>query len=140
MIERLSDGKQQVDFGHSVFPQWIANQFLDSPQFDKHITKLRKQLKERRDTLVSALENLSKDKSHFFVPQGGIHLWCKINVEIDEYKLLEESMKNGVSFVPGSIMGSKKGHVRFTYGRGEKQSIREGVSRFVRALQSFDGY
>src|SRR5699024_4939181 len=43
VIERLSDGKQQVDFGHSVFPQLIANQFLDSPQFDKHITKLRKQ-------------------------------------------------------------------------------------------------
>ena len=27
VIERLADAKQQVDFGHSVFTQWVANQF-----------------------------------------------------------------------------------------------------------------
>lgn len=138
VIERLSDGKQQVDFGHSIFPQWIAGQFLGSSQFDQHILDLRKQLKERRNVLVSALEILAKNETNFFIPQGGIHLWCKIKQEIDEYKLLEESMKNGVAFVPGNIMGSKMGFVRFTYGRGDKQSIKEGVCRFVRALQSFD--
>jgi GntR family transcriptional regulator, regulator for abcA and norABC len=138
VIERLSDAKQQVDFGHSVFPQWIANQFLDSPQFDKHILMLRRQLKERRDELISALQILTENKMNYFVPQGGIHLWCKIYANIDEYRLLEESMKNGIAFVPGSIMGSNKGYVRFTYGRGEKKSITEGVSRFVRTLQGFD--
>lgn len=138
VIERLSDGKQQVDFGHSVFPQWVASQFLESPQFDKHIFKLRNQLKERRNELIAALETLPENKMNYFVPQGGIHLWCKLNVEIDDYKLLEESMKNGVAFVPGSIMGTKRSCIRFTYGRGEKLLIREGVSRFVRALQCFD--
>lgn len=104
----------------------------------KHILNLRKQLKERRDELISALEISLQNRMSYSVPEGGIHLWCKINAEIDEDKLLKESMKNGVAFVPGSIMGSKEGYVRFTYGKGDKQSIREGVSRFVRALQSFD--
>ena len=40
VIERLADA-QQVDFGHSVFPQWIANEFLGSSQFDSHIKMLR---------------------------------------------------------------------------------------------------
>jgi GntR family transcriptional regulator, regulator for abcA and norABC len=137
VIKRLSDGKQQIDFGHSVFPQWIAKQFLDSPQFDKHVSNLRIQLKERRNALILALDSLSKNEVTYLVPQGGIHLWCKINREIDEYKLLEESMKNGVSFVPGRIMGSTNGYVRFTYGRGNGASIQEGISRFVFALRSY---
>jgi GntR family transcriptional regulator, regulator for abcA and norABC len=137
VIKRLSDGKQQIDFGHSVFPQWIAKQFLDSPQFDKHVSNLRIQLKERRNALILALDSLSENEVTYLVPQGGIHLWCKINREIDEYKLLEESMKNGVSFVPGRIMGSTNGYVRFTYGRGNGASIQEGISRFVFALRSY---
>ncbi|PIC79421.1 GntR family transcriptional regulator [Sporosarcina sp. P18a] len=139
VITRLSDGKQQIDFGHSVFPQWIANQFLDSPQFDKHVSNLRIQLKERRDALILALDSLTKNEITYVVPQGGIHLWCKIHHEMDEYKLLEESMKNGVSFVPGRLMGSKNGYVRFTYGKGNGASIQEGISRFASALRSYRG-
>ncbi|PID15315.1 GntR family transcriptional regulator [Sporosarcina sp. P34] len=139
VIARLSDGKQQIDFGHSVFPQWIANQFLDSPQFDKHVSNLRIQLRERRDALMLALDSLTKNEVTYVVPQGGIHLWCKIHHEIDEYTLLEESMKHGVSFVPGRLMGSKNGYVRFTYGKGNGASITEGISRFAYALRSFRG-
>jgi len=66
---------------------------------------------------------------------------CQIeeSLEIDEYKLLEESMKKGVSFVPGRLMGSKNGYVRFTYGKGNGASIQEGISRFVYALRSYRG-
>ena len=138
VIKRLSDGKQQIDFGHSVFPQWIANQFIDSPQFDKHVSDLRIQLRERRNALILALDSLTKNEVTYLVPQGGIHLWCKINHEIDEYKLLEESMKQGVSFVPGRIMGSTNGYVRFTYGNGNGALIQEGISRFVYALKSYE--
>ncbi|GKV56343.1 transcriptional regulator [Sporosarcina sp. NCCP-2222] len=136
VIKRLSDGRQQIDFGHSVFPQWIANRFLDSPQFEKHVSNLRIQLRERRNALILALDSLSNEVT-YLVPQGGIHLWCKITDEIDEFKLLEESMKNGVSFVPGRIMGSKSGYARFTYGKGNGASIQEGISRFATALRSY---
>ena len=137
VIQRLSDGKQQIDFGHSVFPEWIANQFLNSAQFDKHVANLRVQLKERRDVLISTLDRLSKNEITYFVPQGGIHLWCKINREVDDYKLLEEAMRNGVSFVPGRIRGTKNGYIRFTYGKGDKESIEEGISRFVYTLKNY---
>ena len=136
VIERLSDAKQQVDFGHSVFPQWIADQFLNSVQFDQHVMNLRKQLELRRDVMIRALANLSNGKFSYHIPKGGIHLWCEINEEIDEFKLLEKSLENGVSFVPGKIMGSEKGYVRFTYGREGEQAISEGIFRFVHAIES----
>ncbi|WP_078411537.1 MocR-like pyridoxine biosynthesis transcription factor PdxR [Priestia abyssalis] len=136
VIERLADAKQQVDFGHSVFPQWVAHQFLDSDYFHTHIGMLRKQLKQRRDELTSSLHEVLADEIEFLVPEGGIHMWCKLKASVNEFRLLEESMKKGVAFVPGSVFGSKKGYVRFTFGRGEAGLIGEGILRFADALKS----
>lgn len=134
VVQRLADAKQQVDFGHSIFPQWVANQFLGSEYFHPHIHFLRKQLKLRRDQIVSSLKQLLDDKISFSIPNGGIHLWCKLNEPVDEQKLLEESIRKGIAFVPGGILGSEKGCQRFTYGRVETSSIHEGIERFSEAL------
>lgn len=46
VIERLSDAKQQIDFGHASFIQWIANDFLESENLDFHINHLIKELEK----------------------------------------------------------------------------------------------
>jgi len=136
VIERLADAKQQIDFGHSGFTQWIANDFLEDKFFHLHIKELVKQLEKRRNQIVKSLENYLKDYVEFDPPQGGIHIWCKIKKEVNEIKLLEESIKRGVIYSPGSTMGSQKGFVRFTFSRETEQSIDEGIKRFSEALKS----
>lgn len=70
----------------------------------------------------------------YSIPQGGIHIWCKILKSFNEIQLLEESIKKGVIYVPGSTMGSKNGFVRFTFAREDEDSIDEGIKRFAEAL------
>lgn len=135
VINRLADAKQQVDFGHSIFPQWAADEFLKDPYFDAHISMLRDELKKRRDEIIRSLEVYLDEEVEFIPPKGGIHIWCRVKSVFNESQLLEESMKKGVSFVPGSVFGSGKGYVRFTYGRGETNLIQEGISRFADALK-----
>lgn len=135
VIERLSDAKQQIDFGHSSFTQWIANDFLESANFNLHIKNLVKELERRRDTIVQSLNTYLKNQVAFFIPQGGIHIWCQVLMKnYNETQLLEESIKRGVIYVPGSTMGSQKGYVRFTYAREDVESIDEGIKRFAQAL------
>lgn len=134
VIERLADAKQQVDFGHASFNQWIANDFLDSDFFDDHINNLVKQLESRRNQIVTSLDTFLKTEVNFNVPQGGIHLWCELKKEYNEAQLLEESIKRGVIYVPGSTMGSKKGNVRFTFARENEENINQGIRRFSEAL------
>jgi GntR family transcriptional regulator, regulator for abcA and norABC len=136
VIERLSDAKQQIDFGHSSFTQWIANDFLESDSFHLHIKRLVKELEKRRDQIVTSLNFYLKDQVEFAIPQGGIHIWCKVKKDFNETQLLEESIKKGVIYVPGSTMGSKKGYVRFTFAREDEASINEGIKRFTEALNS----
>ncbi|MCP3740770.1 PLP-dependent aminotransferase family protein [Rossellomorea sp. BNER] len=136
VIERLSDAKQLVDFGHASFTQWIANDFLESDIFDSHIINLVKQLEKRRNQIVTSLRSYLKNKVDFHLPQGGIHLWCKLNKNINEVLLLEESIKRGVIYVPGSTMGLNKGFIRFTFARENEANINEGIKRFADAFNS----
>ncbi|MDI2588698.1 PLP-dependent aminotransferase family protein [Psychrobacillus sp. NEAU-3TGS] len=134
VIERLSDAKQQIDFGHSSFTQWIANDFMESENFQYHTKKLIKELVKRRNQIVASLNFYLKDQVEFSIPLGGIHIWCKIKKDYNEVQLLEESIKRGVIYVPGSTMGSKKGFVRFTFAREDEESIDKGIKRFAEAL------
>lgn len=138
VIERLADAKQQVDFGHASFTQWIANDFLDSDYLEDHLNKLVKELKQRRDQIVASISSTLKDQVEFEVPQGGIHLWCKLKKDYHESQLLEESIKRGVIYAPGSTLGSDKGFVRFTFARENVKNIEEGIRRFSEAFFSLE--
>lgn len=134
VIERLSDAKQQVDFGHASFTQWIANEFLESDYFDDHINHLVKRLEQRRNQIITSIETYLKGEMDYNVPQGGIHLWCRLKVELNEAQLLEESIKRGFIYVPGSTMGSDRSCIRFTFARENEESIDEGIKRFSEAF------
>ena len=134
VIDRLADARQQIDFGLSVFPQLIANQFLQSPEFPRHLNFLRQELLERRNEMISAFQDILGEKVEFTIPKGGLFIWCKINQKVDDRKLVEEAIKNQILFMPGSVYGSPNGYVRFTYAKLKRESIREAISRFAEAL------
>lgn len=136
VIERLSDAKQQIDFGHGTFNQWIANDFLGSNYFHSHISSLRKQLEKRRNQIIVSLKRYLNKQVDFHIPEGGIHLWCKVSEKLNEMQLLEEAIKRGVIYVPGSTLGSKKGYLRFTFAKEKEDMIDEGIKRFAEALKS----
>ncbi|MFE5323148.1 PLP-dependent aminotransferase family protein [Paenibacillus sp. NPDC056579] len=136
VVERLADARQQMDFGLSVVPQNVASLFLQSDYMQPHLERLRRKLKDKRDKAVEALRKELPDLVSFTVPDGGLHLWCKIHSEVNDALLLEESIRRGVVFVPGSVYGSDSGYVRFTFGRAKADEVIPGLSRFAEALRS----
>lgn len=135
VIERLADAKQQVDFGHSIFPQWVAHQFLSSPDYEGHMDHLRAALHARRERFVKALREKLGNEVELFLPEGGIHLWCRFRNELDGNAVLTEAIRRGVVFVPGNVLGTDKHAIRFTFGRAEEKSIEEGIQRFAEAYR-----
>ena len=134
VINRLADARQQIDFGLSIFPQLIANQFLQSTDYPNHLRFLRQELLRRRNEMISALQETLDGKVDFTIPKGGLHIWCKINQDVNDEKLVEEGMKNKILFMPGSVYGAPNGYVRFTYAHLKRESINEAISRFAQAL------
>ncbi|TMV50331.1 PLP-dependent aminotransferase family protein [Paenibacillus mesophilus] len=136
IVERLADARQQMDFGLSVIPQQVAAQFLKSAHFEPHLDRLRMQLQYKRDLLIESLQKELPDLVQFTIPQGGLHLWCKLVPEVHYGKLLEEAIRRGVVFVPGSVYGSDSGFVRFTFARPKAEEIAPGIAKFAEALRA----
>ncbi|WCF05895.1 PLP-dependent aminotransferase family protein [Paenibacillus thiaminolyticus] len=139
VVDRLADARQQMDFGLSVVPQKVAAQFLKSAYTRPHLDRLRMNLLYKRDVAIEALQRELPGLVSFPVPQGGLHLWCKILPEVNDGKLLEEAIRNGVIFAPGSIYGSDSGYVRFTYARPKAEEIAPGIAAFAASLRAVLG-
>jgi GntR family transcriptional regulator of abcA and norABC len=135
VVERLADARQQMDFGLSIVPQRIAAQFLQSHYFQPHLDRLRSRLLYKRDLLIEALQKEMPEHMTFSLPQGGLHLWCKIIPSLNDSKLFEEGIRRGIVFTPGSVYGSDSGYVRFTFARPKEEDIAPGISRFAEALR-----
>lgn len=58
---------------------------------------------------------------------------------IDDERLLEESIRRGVVFVPGSVYGSEPGYARFTFARPQPGEIGRGIALFAEALRAAGG-
>lgn len=136
VIARLADARRQMDMGFSVIPQQIAAAFIESPLFQPHMERLRGQLQLKLDTLVEALHRHMDGLVQFSVPQGGMHLWCKVIPEVHDGKFLDEALKRGVAFVPGSLYGAESGYMRLTYARPQVGQIEEGVMKLAEALRA----
>ncbi|NIK76568.1 DNA-binding transcriptional MocR family regulator [Paenibacillus castaneae] len=136
VVSRLADARLQMDFGLSVVPQRIATQFLQSPYVEPHLDRLRMNLLFKRDLLIEALRKELPDLVTFTIPEGGLHLWCRIIPEVNESRLLEECIRRGVVYVPGSVYGSDADYVRFTFARAKAEEINIGISKFAEALRS----
>ncbi|WP_035102368.1 PLP-dependent aminotransferase family protein [Aneurinibacillus terranovensis] len=136
VIERLADAKQQMDFGTSAILQQLAQMYLSSTQWETHVKELRASLTFRRDAMLNALEAVVGDQVKWTVPSGSYHMWCRIPWEVDEEKLMECGIKNGVLFSPGGVYGAEKGFVRLTFAGADEATIEEGIRRFGRAIRS----
>lgn len=136
VVSRLADARQQMDFGLSIIPQTIAAQLLDSEPFYDHIQHLQISLLHKRDMLVEALQRELQEDISFVLPQGGLHLWCKLKRQVNDNRLLEEGIRKGVVFVPGSVYGSGAGFVRFTFARPPRDQIVQGAIKFAAAYRA----
>ncbi|NHN34465.1 MocR-like pyridoxine biosynthesis transcription factor PdxR [Paenibacillus agricola] len=136
VVKRLADARQQMDFGLSIVPQWLAHQFLATGLFDQHIHFLQDALAHKQALMIRALQQELQDLISFTPSYGGLNLWCKLEQPVDEFKLLEEAIKRGVVFMPGNVFGSEQGRIRLSYARPAIEDIGPGIIKFAQAYRS----
>lgn len=136
VIQRLADARRQMDLGFSVIPQKIAAQFIGSPDLAPHLERLRNSLRHKRDLLAAALQRELPGLVRFTVPEGGLHLWCRIIPQVQDNRLLEEALQRGVAFVPGRVYGADEGYMRLSFARPQAEEIAAGTARLAAALRA----
>lgn len=82
--------------------QTAALDVVTQPAWQTHLRAIRHQLRERRDLLVSSLQQHAPLAHVDQVPTGGLNLWARLPDGTDLDRLLRDCEQSGVVIAPGN--------------------------------------
>src|ERR671914_239235 len=121
----------------NMVAQSIVNQFCRSGRMDGAVETVKNALRERRDTLVAALER-ELPEAEFSPPEGGYFMWVVLPPEVRVAELEKAAAERGVIFVKGTdfLLEGGENTLRLAYSGVTPAQIDEGVSRMAQAARS----
>jgi 2-aminoadipate transaminase len=121
----------------NMVAQSIVNQFVRSGRMDSAIATVKNALRERRDTLVAALER-ELPEAEFTPPSGGYFMWVELPEEINVAEVETAAAERGLIFVKGTdfLLEGGENTLRLAYSGVTPAQIDEGVSRLAAAVRS----
>jgi 2-aminoadipate transaminase len=141
MIRALARAKQGSDLSTSTFCQGIAMELIGGDADRRHVPALVKAYRDRRDALCAAAREHLADLFEWTVPEGGMFVWMTARQQgFDTNALLPFALKEGVSFVPGSVFdpgGMVSSSLRLNFTANPPEVLQEGVRRLGRAVRDF---
>nr|MBA3339424.1 PLP-dependent aminotransferase family protein [Geodermatophilaceae bacterium] len=117
--------------------QEAAVELLGSPAWPRHLAALRRALRERRDTLVTAVTSRLPELELTHIPAGGLHLWLRLPRGLDDVELAAHARLEGVIIEAGRpyfVAEPPAAHLRLTYAAASPTDLVEGVRRLAAAL------
>lgn len=121
--------KQATDLHSNNLSQYILYHFLSNNSIDEHLQQVRQAYKEQRDCMVIALSrHLPQVK--YVLPHGGMFIWLQLPSKINTYKLVEQTIKLGVVFVPGESFfttNTGKNFLRMNFSNACQKDIETGI-------------
>lgn len=125
VIEQLADIRMQIDYGSSILSQMVVYELLKSGDYDRHVAKLRHVLKEKRDYMLSMLNERFSELAEWEAPEGGFFIWVNFNEKINVKKLFSELIdKEKILINPGFIYGSEENTIRLSYAFESRENIK----------------
>ncbi|MCJ7827514.1 MAG: PLP-dependent aminotransferase family protein, partial [Demequinaceae bacterium] len=118
--------------------QLAISTYLDHYDWLGQIKKFREQYRERRDAMISALEEYIPEAS-WNVPSGGFYTWVKLPEGIDSKSMLPRAVTARVAYVPGTAFfyhGQGADHMRLSFCYPTPERIQEGVRRLSTVIES----
>ncbi len=139
VISKMVQAKQGSDLNTSTFNQMVAYEIGRDGFLDRHAEIIRKVYRERRDTMLDALEEHMPAGVKWTHPEGGLFLWMTLPETMSSVDLLKSSIEQKVAFVPGNSFyacggGGNTMRLNFSYATPER--INEGISRLSKAIRT----
>jgi DNA-binding transcriptional MocR family regulator len=115
--------------------QHTAVELLGAPGWSRHLATVRRELRSRRQVLVTALvEHVPGVEvgSGLRLPAGGVHLWVPLPAHVDDRLVATRARMAGVVVAPGSAytLGEPTApYVRVAFARSGPGGLMKGAER-----------
>jgi len=99
-----------------------------------------KQLSEVREFVLNELERI-RDCCALPPAGGAFYFFLRLDTRIEPLAMVERLIKeHGVAAIPGNAFGMETGcYLRLAYGALQKETVAEGIGRFVRGIKAILG-
>ena len=137
LIERLAAHRSYVDTQGDQVLEYAIAELLEEGTIQRHIRRVRREYRDRRDTLAAALRDELGDQLAFDVPAGGIALWAKARKGLDVDAWARSARDKGAVIVTAAaytLDGRPQPFVRLGFASLNGAEIREGVRRLAAAM------
>ncbi len=136
-LEGLVALKQATDLSDSVALQAAMAELVRSGEYDRHLGRIRRALRERHAAMREALAEHLPEGTRWTRPDGGYQVWVELPFAIDTRDLLADAARAGVLFSPGSQHlpeGGPSRCLRLTLAQVGVTEIRAGVAALGRVV------
>jgi DNA-binding transcriptional MocR family regulator len=130
LVDALLALKQATDLSDSVLLQAAVAEFVADGIYDRHLRKLRRVLRVRRDALLEALAREMPEGVRWTRPEGGYQVWVELPPDLDTGELLADAVGAGLLFAPGFQFhhdGRASRCLRLTFATADAEPLRRGV-------------
>jgi GntR family transcriptional regulator of abcA and norABC len=137
VIDPLITAKSLADNGSPLVNQKLFLHYFESERMQQHMEKLRIALQIRRDIME---EELASTGWEWVSPKGGLNLWLKLSDAMPMEAFRSESIRQSVSFVPGTIfdpLREMQSWIRLSYSFVNELQLREGTRRLSHIAEEF---
>jgi 2-aminoadipate transaminase len=139
VIKKLVQAKQGCDLNSSTLNQYIVYEVANTPWMKTHIQTIRRVYKERRDVMISALEEYMPEGVSWTKPKGGLFLWVTLPECLDTTTIFKTAVEKKVAFVPGGSfhpLGGGLNTMRLNFSNSKPDLIVEGIKRLAEVIKS----
>ncbi len=131
--EKLILANEAAVLSPSSLTQLIVSQYLDDADWRGQINAFRGVYRERKQAMVSALEEHLPELS-WTDPHGGFYVWLTLPPALDSKAMLPRAVTELVAYTPGTAFyadGDGAQNIRLSFCYPTPESIRVGVRRLA---------
>ncbi len=111
IIHTFEKVKQGADLHSGTYVQYILYKYLETGKLPDHIKDLIVSYGEKCNLMLKEIEDNFPEEMTWTHPEGGLFLWCELPSNMSASKLLQEAVKEKVTYVYG--------HPFFPDGQGD---------------------
>jgi DNA-binding transcriptional MocR family regulator len=122
----------------SMFAQAAVTSYLSTMPWREQLKTYRELYRERRDALLTALEDMMPDGVTWTRPGGGLFVWATLSGGLDAKAMMPRAINARVAYVPGTGFyadGTGRENLRLNFSFPPPERIREGVRRLAGVLE-----
>lgn len=134
--------KMAADTQNSTLNMYLADKFMEMYDMDAHIQSIRPIYKEKKDTMIQAIQEYFPASVSYTNPEGGLFTWITFPEHIDATELMRNRLlpEAKVAYVPGATFFPRKeevNHCRVSYSSSSKENIVKGIAALGKVLKEY---